>query len=256
MKQREKLNSVVNHLASPCKSAENCETFCTKDLTTFLDNKNKIKATNMQIDLLKDLDEDELKINIADQGSGEVDLAYFYSSPLVQMTTDPQDPGKQNLTPLYNLLDYEMEYTQLVKILQQLKKETKINKMPLNFESFKQVLAQNPKMIHITCHGDYDFATREFYLAFEDNGSGLLEKFTQSRLKELLGSDGNNVKIAFISSCHSEKVGEIFYQAGIPVVICVNQDTAVLDKVCILFMRHFYMQLMAGRTVQKAFEEA
>lgn len=121
--------------------------------------------------------------------------------------------------------------------------------MPLNFESFKQVLAMQPKMIHISCHGDYDLQLKEFFLAFEQNGTGVLDKLTQTRLKDLIGNDGSNVKIAFISSCFSEQIGEIFYQAGIPVVISVNQDSMILNEVCILFMRHFYMQLMAGRTV-------
>lgn len=74
---------MANMAESPTKINDNCETFCTKDLTTFLDNKNKIRTTNMQIDLLKDLDEDEIKINFESQGSEEPDLAYFYSSPLV-----------------------------------------------------------------------------------------------------------------------------------------------------------------------------
>jgi hypothetical protein len=30
----------------------------------------------------------------------------------------------------------------------------------------------------------------------------------------------------------------------------------ILNDICVLFMRHFYMQLVSGRTVQKAFEEA
>jgi hypothetical protein len=80
--------------------------------------------------------------------------------------------------PLYDHLDCEQEYTMLVKILKQNKKETRINKMPLNFESFKQVLTLNPKMIHISCHGDYDKVQKEFYLAFEENGTGILDKFT------------------------------------------------------------------------------
>lgn len=83
-----------------------------------------------------------------------------------------------------------------------------------------------------------------------------MDMLNQSRLKDLIGNDGENIQIAFISSCYSEKIGEIFYQAGIPVVISVNQDSMIQNDVCILFMRHFYMQLMAGRTVKAAFDEA
>lgn len=80
----------------------------------------------------------------------------------------------------------------------------RMNKTPLNFESFKQVLTRNPRMIHISCHGDYDKQLKEFYLQFEQSGTGVLDKMSQSRLKELIGSDGKNIQIAFISSCHSE----------------------------------------------------
>jgi hypothetical protein len=68
-------------------------------------------------------------------------------------------------------------------------------------------------------------------------------------MKDLIGSDGQNIQVAFISSCHSEPIGEILLNAGIPVVICVNQDSMILNDVCVLFMRHFYTQLISGRSV-------
>ena len=160
------------------------------------------------------------------------------------------------MVPLYDQLDCEEEYKKLVSILKQTQHLIRLTKTPLNFESFKQVLARKPKMIHISCHGDYDQKLKEFYLQFEQSGTGILDKVNQSRLKDLIGSDGQNIQIAFISSCHSEQIGEIFYQAGIPIVICVNQDSMILNDICILFMRHFYMQLINGRTVKQAFEEA
>lgn len=39
-------------------------------------------------------------------------------------------------------------------------------------------------------------------------------------------------------------------------IIVVNQDSMIQDDICILFMRHFYMQLLAGRTVEQSFIEA
>jgi CHAT domain-containing protein len=78
----------------------------------------------------------------------------------------------------------------------------------INFESFKQTLTKCPKMIHISCHGDFDPIMNEFYLQFEELGTGVVDKFNQSRLNDLMGgseNDPNNqIQIAFISACYSE----------------------------------------------------
>lgn len=37
-------------------------------------------------------------------------------------------------------------------------------KQAINFESLKQMIARKPKIIHISCHGDFDKETNEFYL--------------------------------------------------------------------------------------------
>lgn len=61
-------------------------------------------------------------------------------------------------------------------------------KQPINFESLSLIKTQKPKILHISCHGDFDHSKKEFYLQFEDESrKGLVDKFTQSRLKDLLG---------------------------------------------------------------------
>ena len=59
-----------------------------------------------------------------------------------------------------------------------------------------------------------------------------------------------------MSACHSEKIGQILHECGIPVVVAVNSDTAIDDGVCILFSRNFYLHLLLGKTVKEAFNEA
>ena len=34
-------------------------------------------------------------------------------------------------------------------------------------------MLQNPKIVHIFCHGDFDKETKEFYLHFEEYGTGI-----------------------------------------------------------------------------------
>lgn len=78
-----------------------------------------------------------------------------------------------------------------------------------------------------------------------------------SELKKLLGSKKDHgIKLAFVSACHSEEIGKIFSECGIPVVIAVNSETAIADDICLIFSRHLYMQLIEGQTVLSAFEEA
>jgi hypothetical protein len=79
----------MKQMKSPTSFPEICETFCASDLTTYLDNKKKILTTNKQIDALMNLDDDEIKLNIGTNSQTlDLDLAYFYSSPLVMSMVD------------------------------------------------------------------------------------------------------------------------------------------------------------------------
>ena len=122
------------------------------------------------------------------------------------------------------------------------------------------MIAKKPKMIHISCHGDFDKNKGEhgeFYLQFETVGNGISDKFYQSRLKDLLGDEKNHgIKLAFVSACHSEEIANILSECGIPIVIAVNSEFEIADEVCLIFARHLYMQLLMGGTVKAAFENA
>jgi hypothetical protein len=116
-----------------------------------------------EIEALMEINDEDLNLNIRQEPSLiELDLAYFYSNPLVKQVVDPSDPSKTSLVPLYDNLGCEHEFKKLINILKQNGKESRILKMPLNFESFKQVLSRKPKMVHISCHGDFDVALQEF----------------------------------------------------------------------------------------------
>jgi CHAT domain-containing protein len=106
-----------------------------------------------------------------------------------------------------------------------------MRKEAANFETLKQILSKQPKIIHISCHGDYDEESKQFYLAFEEKDTGVLDKLTEKRLIKLLGEENthHNVHLVFVSACHSEMIGKIFERAKIPIVVCVNQHTMILD---------------------------
>jgi len=47
------------------------------------------------------------------------------------------------------------------------KKEFSIKKIAVNTESFIDTISENPKIIHLSCHGDFNKKEKLFYLAFE-----------------------------------------------------------------------------------------
>eukprot|EP00347_Sterkiella_histriomuscorum_P024050 403332474 len=180
----------------------------------------------------------------------KLDLVYLYSDPLVERIKD-------QTYSLSTPLDTGSEYREIVKTLQSSKKQFIIKRDAVNFEILKQILAAQPSMIHISCHGDYDIKLKQYYLAFEEKDSGVLDKLTEDRLCSLLGDGSNHqVQLVFVSACHSEMIGKIFLRAKIPVVVAVNSHTMILDEVCSLFSRHFYFFLQDGETPRKAFVEA
>ena len=69
---------------------------------------------------------------------------------------------------------------------------------------------------------------------FESGFEGLELKFFQDQLKQIMSSN-SNIKIAFISACFSEKIGKIFFDSGVPVVIAVNSKQPIYDEFCKVF---------------------
>ena len=59
----------------------------------------------------------------------------------------------------------------------------------------------------------------------------------------------NNIKMAFVSACQSEEIGEIFLKSGVPVVVSVNSDQEIMDEVCQIFSSTFYDFLLSGNTI-------
>jgi hypothetical protein len=66
------------------------------------------------------------------------------------------------------------------------------------------VVTDSPKIIHISCHGDFDKTLNAFYLAFEVEGTGEERKFDTNDLKLVLENAAHSIKVAFINACHSE----------------------------------------------------
>ena len=57
-----------------------------------------------------------------------------------------------------------------------------------------------------------------------------------------------------MSACHSESAGLAFVAAGVPHVIAVKTEAAVCDRASQVFMNHFYLALLVGKTVRASFD--
>jgi predicted ATPase len=100
----------------------------------------------------------------------------------------------------------------------------------------------------VSCHG------REESLLFED-GKGGSHPVSGDYLKRLIGM-GKSFELAVISACHSEKIGALLVEAGVPHVIAVTRDVPVTDQAAIVFVGQFFRSLFHGESVQRAFEMA
>ena len=77
-----------------------------------------------------------------------------------------------------------------------------------------------------------------------------------SELKELMRPAGDELQVVFVSACHSRAAGEAFLAAGVPHVVCCNQEVKVQDMAAYEFARNFYRASACGRSLAFAFELA
>ena len=127
------------------------------------------------------------------------------------------------------------------------------------------MLKQNPKVLHISCHGlrielkssMYEKAKdeKENCLVFEkDNGEGdLVDAFL---LNKLISNARPKLDVIFLAACNSEFAGKVFLKADAEHVICIEKDKEVLDDAAILFTENFYRALFKGQSVCEAFDDA
>ena len=90
-------------------------------------------------------------------------MVFFYSAPLVDYVKDDNNQEKLVSTSS-TALSVELEYKKLVDILRETGKDFRVIKSAINWESLTTMIARKPKIIHISCHGDFCKERNEFYL--------------------------------------------------------------------------------------------
>ncbi len=104
-------------------------------------------------------------------------------------------------------------------------------------------------ILHFTGHGSQE--KQRVVLALEDD-NGALRPMPGDELQSLF--NGPPCHLAFLSACHSQGLADALLAAGVQHVVAINAADAVLDLAARAFAKRFYPALLAGSTVQRAFE--
>ncbi|CAB9514547.1 expressed unknown protein [Seminavis robusta] len=131
------------------------------------------------------------------------------------------------------------------------------NKVRVSFEiatahGLSTFLAQGTPFLHLSCHG----GPRQLFI--EDGFGGCHILVVGEHLQSWITAGNHQLQFVFVSACHSRSAGEAFLHAGVPYVICCEQDGfQLLDQAARVFARHFYAALALPHTqVPLAFEIA
>lgn len=92
-------------------------------------------------------------------------------------------------------------------------------------------------------------------LVFEA-ANGSAHYISEKKLKSLLKATCK-LQFVFIASCHSQPIGQIFFNAGVSHVVCVKKMEEIEDQAAVLFSESFYELLFKEKlTICQAFELA
>jgi CHAT domain-containing protein len=173
----------------------------------------------------------------------------MYSAPLIR--SKKKMPPK----PLSDPVQFETEIDALRRMFQEENYKIKLKVGIATVNNLINVISKQPTILHFICHGEYSKKKQKAYLVFE-NDCGELDKCYSDTIEKLLSKTNCDIKIVFVNACHSEEVGKIFLEAGIPCVIAVQSELKIEDGVAQKFSENFYRSIFGGETIKKAFEQA
>ena len=171
-------------------------------------------------------------------------LTVFQASPLACVRSDHQ------VSSIDATLDLALEEQILVESLKDARTKVELVFETATPETLGSFLARGEgHVMHISCHGHRD------YLAL-DNGFGALHPVGVQDLHAWIQAGGRNLDFVFVSACFSRSAGDAFVQAGVPHVVCCQDDSRLADNAAIEFTRAFYHALASGNLLDDAFEFA
>lgn len=135
-----------------------------------------------------------------------------------------------------------------------LKEALKDTNIKVSFEiatvhGLSDFLGQKKSFLHLSCHG------HPKQLFIEDGFGGCHTLTVGENLERWIKAGDQSLKFVFVSACHSRSAGEAFLDAGVPHVVCCEQDGhQLLDQAARIFARDFYTAVANGNTLEQAYE--
>eukprot|EP00946_MAST-07B_sp_MAST-7B-sp1_P005406 g5406.t1 len=182
--------------------------------------------------------------------SSPLHIAYLSSAPLVAQRDARRHHGDSQ--EALGQLDLTREKRMLVDALHESRRDVSIRFDNATSDNLSKVLTLGCRALHYSGHGV------EGELVFED-GYGKAHFLKSAALGALLRAGSSStqtmaLQFVFVSACHSQAAGEAFAAAGVPHVVAVHRRKAISDAASCLFAHHFYLALLAGKTVRDCFD--
>ncbi|HKQ78331.1 MAG TPA: CHAT domain-containing protein [Blastocatellia bacterium] len=108
-------------------------------------------------------------------------------------------------------------------------------------------------ILHYLGHGYKPPQSQDGYLIFENRG-GSADHLDVTRLAMALAGAAAEFKLAVVSACHSESVAQSMFAVGVERVVAIEGDQNVYEAAAIAFCRLFYLSLLTGNSLDRAFD--
>lgn len=170
-------------------------------------------------------------------------ITVLFSAPLVFKD------NQQTFKP-FRKLNFEMERELIWQCLKEASRDIELSFDNATHDRLLATITKRCSCLHYSGHGHMN------HLPFED-GTGGTKWFPVDQFKKLIENDRNVApfRFVFVSACYSGLAGETFASAGVPHVVCCQQEYELKDNAALAFTRQFYLSLAVGNTVREAFEQ-
>ena len=141
-------------------------------------------------------------------------------------------------------LDINAEIDEIIENLESTNKMVNFRMETATVEALQNLFLIKPKIVLLSCHGDYDKEDKTYFLAFESKNIGVMEKLDMNRIKILFETQKHtkSIECMIVSACRSQNIGKLMNESGVPVVIAINAPFKVQDEAARSFgKKHLYL---------------
>lgn len=172
---------------------------------------------------------------------GDNMITVLFSAPLVYR-------DMSNAFQPFAKLDLNMERELLWQCLKEASRDIELVYDNATHDRLLATITKRCQCLHYSGHG------HQQYLPFERVGETHWLEVEEIRSMIDNREGGSPFKFVFVSACFSGLAGETFASAGVPHVVCCQQDYELKDAAALAFTRQFYLAIAVGHTVQESFD--